>query len=204
MENHKPNKKRKYVTSLIVGVSCIGLLLLLYGSIIHNSPITKNNGSLIFDGTLAENILSEGDSLLTIEYAYVKDNGEGKWPPHGPYGSIHAVVYSPEQLPEAPWKSDLELYRTMLYGPHQTIGNLFEWLDDEALIYTNYALYNWNLHTSNQIVLRFYESDPGPGREHDDLLMAVVDMQETLTHTITLQSDNVEIRIRTQDLHNIP
>ena len=95
------------------------------------NPLVLGDGLSVFDGGLAEDILSTGEELLSIEYAHVIDNGEGRWPPHGPYGSIHVIVYRPEQFPEAPWTPELELYETMLYGPHRTISDLFEWLDDE-------------------------------------------------------------------------
>ena len=203
MASHYPSKKRQQPVRLFGAAAFLSFLVLGYQLVIqNNSPISSKNGSPVFDGALVEDILSEGEALLTIEHAHV--NGEGKWPPHGPYGSIHVVVYSPEQRPEAPWQSECELYRTMLYGPHKTIGDLYEWLDDEALNYTNYALYDWNLHTFDQIVLRFYESDPGPGREHDELLAVVVSKQDTQAHTITLHSEAVEIRIRTQKLSASP
>lgn len=197
-------RHKRIMTTITALVIVLGLSLHLSRRLSTEvNPVSSENGTLIFDGALAEDILSEGESLLTIEYANVKDNGEGKWPPHGPYGSIHAVIYSPEQPPEAPWRSDFELYRTMLYGPHRTIGNLFEWLDNEELTYTNYALYDWDLYTSDQVVIRFYESDPGPGREHDDLLTATVSKQETLTQEVTMHSDKMIICVRTQVLQNL-
>ncbi len=141
---------------------------------------------------------------MTVEYAHVIDNGEGGWPPHGPYGSIHVIVYRPEQSPKAPWLPELELYETMLYGPHQTVGDLFEWLDDEELTYTNYALYDWNCHEYDRVTLRFYESDPGLGREHDDLLVGFMSRQETEEQAVVLRSDKMEVRLRTRNLNSVP
>jgi hypothetical protein len=166
--------------------------------------LAAENGVPVFDGRQAEDILSAGEGLLTIEYAHVKDNGEGQLPPHGPYGSIHVKIYHPDQPPGAPWLPDLELHETMLYGPHRTVGDLFEWLDDEKLVYTNYALYDWGEHEFDQVILRVYESDPGPGREHDDLLIALVSREDTRKQMVTLHSDEMEIRLITGDLDNAP
>lgn len=188
------------VTSgILVAIVCL-LLCLPSTPDAEMGPLSHQNDELIFDGSLADDILSAGENLLTIEYAYVEDNGEEQRLPHGPYGSIHVVVYSPDQPPQAPWSPELELYRTMLYGPHQTVGNLFEWLDNEAITYTNYALYDWSLHQYEQVTLRFYESDPGPGREHDDLLVAPVSRSETEERVATFSSDKMWVRIKTKNL----
>lgn len=189
------------IAGLLVTIVCL-LLCLPSGPGAKTEPLINKDEVLVFDGSLTDEILSVGEELLTIEYAYVEDNGEGQWPPHGPYGSIHVVVYSPEQPPEAPWSANLELYRTMLYGPHQTVGNLFEWLDGEEITYTNYALYDWRSYQYEQITLRFYESDPGSGRKHDDLLVAFVSRNETKEQSVTLNSDEMQVRVRTESLDN--
>ena len=167
-------------------------------------PLVHRNGQSTFNGSLAEDILSAGEGLLIIEYAHVIDNGEGRWPPHGPYGSIHVVVYRPEQSLQAPCSPELELHEIMLYGPHRTFGDLFEWLDDEELVYMNYALYDWSWDRLDQIILRFYESDPGMGREHDDLLVELVRREETEAQAVTFSSDKMEVRLRTGNLSNLP
>jgi hypothetical protein len=169
-----------------------------------SSTVASENELLIFDGRQAEDILSVGEGVLTVEYAHVKENGEGQLPPHGPYGSIHVKIYHPDQSPRAPWLPELELHETILCGPHRTVGDLFEWLDDEKLIYTNYALYDWNKHEFDRVILRVYESDPGPGREHDDLLAALVSREETREQMVTLFSDKMEIKLRTKDLGSDP
>ena len=185
-------------SGVLVAVLCLLCLPSKPGA--ERGPLIYQDDELIFDGSLAGDILSVGKELLTLEYAYVEDNGEEQQLPHGPYGSIHVVVYGPEQPPEAPWSPELELYRTMLYGPHQTSGNLFEWLDNEAMTYTNYALYDWGSHQYDQVILRIYESDPGPGREHDDLLAALVNRSETEEQSKILSSDKMRVRIRTRNL----
>jgi hypothetical protein len=185
--------------NVLLGFTVFGFLLFLPGETRTGvNPLVQGDGSFVFDGGLTEDILSAGDELLTIEYANVIDNGEGRWPPHGPYGSIHVIVYRPEQLLEAPWSPVLELYETMLYGPHQTIGDLFEWLDDEELFYVNYALYDWSWYGLDRVILRFYESDPGLGREHDDLLAVLVSREETTEQAVTFRSDQMEVRLRTR------
>ena len=197
-------EQRRFILILITSgllVAIVYLLLCLPSNPeTETGPLIQQDDELIFDGGLTDDILSVGEDLLTIEYAYVEDNGEEQQLPHGPYGSIHVVIYGPEQPPEAPWSPELELYRTMLYGPHQTVGNLFEWLDNEVMTYTNYALYDWSLHQYEQVTLRFYESDPGPGREHDDLLTAPVNRNETEEQPKILDSDKMQVRIRTRNL----
>ena len=209
MADRRPDKPSRWLFRLVafglLVAAVVGTLLFLpRAPKVGVGPLAQGNDSLIFDGRLVEGVLSAGEGLLTIEYAHVIDNGEGAWPPHGPYGSIHVVVYRPEQSPGPPWQPDLELYETMLYGPHQTVGDLFEWLDDERLAYTHYGLYDWNWQEFDWVVLRFYESDPGPGRGHDDLLSVVVSREESQTQSITVHSRAMEVRLRTVNLGRWP
>ncbi len=199
----EPKRQRHHPFGLIafgaLGFAIIAGLLLWQpwrgaDSLVHR------DGQLVFEGDSTEDILSAGKELLTVEYAHVIDNGEGQWPPHGPYGSIHVIAYRPEQRLEPPWDPEMELYETMLYGPHRTVGDLYEWLDNEELTFENYALYDWNRHGLDRIVLRFYESDPGMGREHDDLLAVLVSREETEERAITASDDKMEVRLRTRTL----
>ena len=100
----------------------------------------------------------------------------------------------------------------MIVGEHkrrrwsvgQTVGDLFEWLDDEALTYMNYALYDWNKHEYDRVTLCFYESDPGLGRAHDDLLAGITSRQETEKQSVILHNDAMEVRLRTRNLDSVP
>ena len=87
----------------------------------------------------------------------------------------------------------------MLYGPHLTTWQLYEWLDGETLNYRHYGLYAWDPDRS-QVVLRLYEADPGPGRRHDDLLVATVSRPETEHGPLTLRSPAIEMIVCTTDL----
>ncbi|HNT78738.1 MAG TPA: hypothetical protein PKH77_27325 [Anaerolineae bacterium] len=100
-------KKRWYFILILVVLGFLMVILCLLLCLPSKSdpetgPLGHQNGELVFDGSLADDILSVGENLLTIEYAYVEDNGEEQQLPHGPYGSIHVVVYRPDQSLEAP------------------------------------------------------------------------------------------------------
>jgi hypothetical protein len=159
--------------------------------------LRRETGHLLFNGGSQSHGLSVGTALLAIEFAHVRDNGEGRWPPHGPYSSLHVAIYQSDQLPEPPWHDELLLHEAMLYGPHLTLPGLYEWLDDETLYYEGYGLYSWGWHPYDRVVLRIYESDPGPGREHDDLLAVVVERSVTQADSVTFQSPAMDIRVRT-------
>lgn len=204
MANSKNVKRQTRYPTGLIAFGAIGFAisagLLLWQPWRGADSLVHRDGQLVFEGNSAEDILSAGKELLIIEYAHVIDNGEGQWPPHGPYGSIHVIAYRPEQRLEPPWDSELKLYETMLYGPHRTVGDLYEWLDNEELAFANYALYDWSRHGLDQVVLRFYESDPGIGREHDALLAVLVSREETEERAITASGDKMEVRLRTRTL----
>lgn len=161
--------------------------------------LRREEQGLVFDGRHKADILSTGQAVLTVEYAHVRDNGEEWWPIHGPYGSLHVAIYDTSQPPGPPWREGHLLSETMLYGPHLTTWQLYEWLDGETLNYQHYGLYAWERDRS-QVVLRLYEADPGPGRQHDDLLVATVSRPETEHGPLTLHSPAIEVTVRTTDL----
>jgi hypothetical protein len=159
--------------------------------------LRREDGRLVFDGSRKPDVLSEGAALLVVERAQVWDNGEEWWPIHGPYGSLSVNVYQPAQPPGPPWRDEYLLRTTRLYGPHLNFPGLCEWLDGETVFYEHYGLYDWDWQPFEQVVLRVYEADPGPGREHDDLLVATVERAATESEATTVGNTAVAIRLRT-------
>jgi hypothetical protein len=162
--------------------------------------LRREEGRLVFDGRQKPDVLSEGAALLVLERAQVWDNGEEWWPIHGPYGSLSIDIYQPLQPPGPPWHDEYLLHTTRLHGPHLNFPGLYEWLDSETVYYEHYGLYDWTGQADDQVVLRLYERDPGPGREHDDLLAIVVDRAATEAEAVTFRSPAMAIQVHTPGL----
>ncbi len=115
---------------------------------------------------------TQGWGVLEIDWVGIIDNGEGTAWPHGPYGSMYVEVER--------WLHGrlLGKYKLPLPGVHWT-GEKFEWDDGDARNYVNprpgraFILNYWQ-HSEEVVRLRVYESDPGPFREHDVLMVVDV------------------------------
>jgi hypothetical protein len=131
--------------------------------------------------------VAEGDALELLS-AYVIENGEGDEQLHGPHGNLHWEVFGQfEPLSESRDGANERRVSTArtLRGPHRTHGTTDEWLDDEALMYSNAGLFRWGSvpGTRDAIVLRVWESDGSEdgflGRRSDVLGMEVVRRKDT-------------------------
>lgn len=126
------------------------------------------------------NVITEGDSVLVIDFVHVFDNAEGVAPDgsgsnwgwmgpipwkHGPVGNLHIRVYGEDGR-------ELRHVRN-LPGPARTPPR-FEWKDNQCMAYRNFGIWNWGLSKDTVVTVWVYESDPGPGREHDTLIRSRV------------------------------
>ena len=187
---------------------CCAVLLL---NVVVLGPYVCRAGH--FDGRnhrASKPCIAAGDNILTIDFVHIWDNGEGKDPwgagsdyapypnptkpwqlmKHGPYGNIHVVVYSP---------SGQKLHEVSnLPGPEWT-GSKYEWLDNQWMSYRNFGIYDWDWFPYTTVTVRLYESDPGPFREHDDLIVMRVQYKPLLS--MTYESDHVpDVWLTTRNL----
>lgn len=131
------------------------------------------------------NVITGGDNILVIDFVHVFDNAEGVKPDgsgtnwgwmgpipwkHGPVGNLHIRLYSDDGR-------ELRHVRN-LPGPARTLPR-FEWKDNQCMAYQNFGIWDWDETADSAIVVRIYESDPGPGREHDTLIRARITRLET-------------------------
>lgn len=121
-------------------------------------------------------VIDEGDNILVIDFVHVYDNGEGERPDgsgtnwgwmgpipwkHGPVGNLHIRIYGDDGR-------ELRHLRN-LPGPSRTLPR-FEWKDNQCMVYLNFGIWDWDWSTDSTATVLIYESDPGPGREHDTLI----------------------------------
>jgi len=90
---------------------------------------------------------------LYLEWIGVIDNGEGDGV-HGPHGNLHLTTYTG-------WGKKLDAI--IIGGPSRR-----EFLDGDQAFYSDVYLGTLGAHGSS-VIIKIYESDPGPGRD-DDLL----------------------------------
>lgn len=187
------NKQGRVSVSSSVGIlfgTTLGILGLLFGI-----PVG------------AEDTPSTAYGSLVITWAGVIDNGEGDEPPHGPYGSLHVLVYEADV-------SDLEdrqqypepLSHAYLSGPTSAGGEKREWLDGDEKTFQNLELFQWR-KPDDAVTLLIYESDPSTAtfsfldstfrlemkRKHDRLFFARVSRTDTLGAPVTLSSANIRL-----------
>lgn len=187
---------------------CLAVQLL---SIVMLSPSLSLGGH--FDGRhhrASKPCITAGDNVLTIDFVHVWDNGEGKDPwgsgsdyapypdyrkpwqlmKHGPYGNIHVIIYAP---------TGQKLFEVdNLPGPEWT-GSKYEWLDNQWMSYRNFGIYDWDWFPYTTVTVRLYESDPGPFREHDDLIRMRVQYKPFLS--MSYESDHVpDVWLTTRNL----
>lgn len=132
------------------------------------------------------NVITSGDNILVIDFVHVYDNAEGTKPDgsgtnwgwmgpipwkHGPVGNLHIRIYDDDG-------SELRHLRN-LPGPARTLPR-FEWKDNQCMAYQNFGIWDWDLTADSAVTVRIYESDPGPWREHDTLILARVTRSETV------------------------
>jgi hypothetical protein len=117
-----------------------------------------------------------------------------------PGGCLRLAIYQPAQSPGPPWHDEYRLTEIKLYGPHLNFPGLYEWLDAETLDYEHYGLYAWEAQPYDSVVIRVYERDLGSGREHDDLLVEVVEQTATEGRAVALRSSRLDIVVGTRDL----
>lgn len=149
------------------------------------------------------NVITSGDNVLVIDFVHVFDNAEGKKPDgsgtnwgwmgpipwkHGPVGNLHIRLYADDGR-------ELRHLRN-LPGPARTLPR-FEWKDNQCMAYQNFGIWDWDWTVDSAVVVRIYESDPGPGREHDTLIRARVRRAETARVDSTYFIPRIEFRTTT-------
>lgn len=133
-------------------------------------------------------VATDQPSVLELLALYVRDNGEGENPPHGPHGHLYWDVFG--RFERFMTSADGARARRIgsshiLHGPHRTHGTTDEWLDDEALMYSGAGLFKWGSEpgTEQEIVLRVWESDGSEdgnlGRRNDVLGMEHIRRADT-------------------------
>lgn len=168
----------------------------------------------VFDGKKdSKRLINYGDNILTVNYANIWDNGEGKSPTgkgsdrswygmkHGPYGNLHLLIYAPNQ--------ETLLVHTRLHGPWKTGSYKWEWLDNESLDYINYGIYDWDVYNYDHVYICIYESDPkdvkgipiGLFRKHDVLITMRVDKDESYCEMNYYNHNVPSIKLQTVDLN---
>lgn len=131
---------------------------------------TAADSALVLAGRLSQK--------LYITWVGVIDNGEGDDWPHGPYGSLHVLVYR-DGVPCGDIGS-LPPSTTHTYLPGPSRG---EWLDGDAKTFS-LPIYTWR-PGERYVQVIVYESDPGPFRDHDELFCMVIDRLGTNSRVIT-------------------
>lgn len=149
------------------------------------------------------NVITEGDNILVIDFVHVYDNAEGKKPDgsgtnwgwmgpipwkHGPVGNLHIRIYGDDGR-------ELRHLRN-LPGPARTLPR-FEWKDNQCMAYLNFGIWDWDWTADTSVVVRIYESDPGPWREHDTLIRACVPRAERAHADSTYFIPRIEFRTTT-------
>lgn len=143
-------------------------------------PASRIEGQCDADVYGFHNVITEGDNVLVVDFVHVYDNAEGKKPDgsgtnwgwmgpipwkHGPVGNLHIRIYGDDGR-------ELRHLRN-LPGPARTLPR-FEWKDNQCMAYVNFGIWDWDWTTDTSVVVRIYESDPGPWREHDTLIRSRV------------------------------
>ena len=81
---------------------------------------------------------------LVITWAGVIDNGEGDEPPHGPFGSLHVLIYEEDAGdPEDQFQYPEPLSHAYLSGPTSAGGEKREWLDGDEKAFENLEVFQW-------------------------------------------------------------
>lgn len=128
---------------------------------------------------------------LTINWAGVLDNGEGSDKPigkrgiihHGPFGSLHILIYEPgTYFKTSATKYPKPLRHIKFSGPHKIETHTYkpdkyEWDDgDEKYFNGSLSLFKWR-HPNDAVLVFVYESDPDrkiTKREHDPIFYKVI------------------------------
>ncbi len=140
---------------------------------------------------------------LVITWAGVIDDGEGNDPPHGPYGSLHVLVYEISvQDPGDQRNYPKPLSHVYLNGPTKTPDDKYEWLDGDEKEFPNLEIFRWRKQ-DDEVAILVYESDPSairikiPGidtnREHDRLFYGKICRMDTVVTPLLLSSANVRL-----------
>lgn len=128
---------------------------------------------------------------LVLNWIGAISNGEGDDPPHGPFGSIYALIYNegtPCPGPASEYHDFLK--KVHIKGPSlDTSKGKWEWLDGDQILVRNIELFKWR--SKNDAVRIFiYESDPNPlgldfvGREHDALFCEVIARSQSFSEDV--------------------
>lgn len=124
---------------------------------------------------------------LVLSKMKVYDNGEGDEWPHGPYGSLYALIYDCKEKDcecSKNIKKDYKKiiwYRSRLEGPNKInhSSRIFgEWLDGDEKNFDNQEIFKWRSE-NDKILLVVYESDPGLLRDHDMLFCEKIQRKDT-------------------------
>jgi hypothetical protein len=149
------------------------------------------------------NVITEGDNILVIDFVHVYDNGEGKNPDgsgsnwgwmgpipwkHGPVGNLHVRICGDDGR-------ELRHLRN-LPGPARTLPR-FEWTDDQCMAYLNFGIWGWDETPDTAVTVWVYESDPGPGREHDTLIRSFINRSASSSVDSTYFIPRIEFRTTT-------
>lgn len=149
----------------------------------------------------------QGDACgtLVLTWAGVIDNGEGDEPPHGPYGSLHILVYEADAAdPEDQQAYAAPLAHVYLSGPTSAGGSKREWLDGDEKDFQDLEVFRWR-RPDDAVAVLIYESDPSSftfdfldttfrlegKRKHDRLFFSRVSRLDTASSPVTLSSENV-------------
>ena len=155
----------------------------------------------------AEDMPSNPYGSLVITWAGVIDNGEGDEPPHGPYGSLHVLVYEGDmQDPEDRKQYPEPLSHVYLSGPTSAGGSKQEWIDGDEEAFQDLEVFRWR-KPDDAVTVLIYESDPSTvkfnflgstfkietERKHDRLFFSRVSRRDILASPVTLSSGNVRL-----------
>jgi|GEM_PF-2314878 len=155
----------------------------------------------------AEDMSSNAYGSLVITWAGVIDNGEGDEPPHGPYGSLHVLVYEADmQDPADRQQYPDPLSHVYLSGPTSAGGSKQEWIDGDEEAFQDLEVFRWR-KPDDAVTLLIYESDPSTvkfnflgstfkveaERKHDRLFFSRISRMDTLSSPVTLSSGNVRL-----------
>jgi hypothetical protein len=149
------------------------LLVVLLGVAVLGACATRSSGAYLY-----------------LTWLGVVDNGEGREPPHGPYGSLHISAKSPTGF--------VIIEDMVLGGPTRTPKGTYEFLDGDQANYSNLLVGTVGPGPYQGVRVKIWESDPTggvprwlAGRKNDVLFDAFV-TQPGLWLGVRAHNDGVE------------
>ncbi|MBD3339555.1 MAG: hypothetical protein GF353_10625 [Candidatus Lokiarchaeota archaeon] len=180
---------KKTILMVLVFICIITALIILYCSTTTNKEDNARLASIKSKAYFVQNkkwysldVLGfknvvKGKNLLTIERAFIRDDGENNfWRGCADIG-LHIYEYN-----NGNWKptKNIRLYGPYYCGIDNDGSKKFEWLDNLGIIYKNFGILKWKNFSGDLIRIKLEEGDHGLTK-NDIIFDEIIEVRKLLS-----------------------